>query len=65
MKRLKNATPPANRSITLYDQEGFQVSNDLGRFAVSNWMPFQYNPDGPLLIKPAIPLRIKPCNIAP
>jgi Protein of unknown function (DUF1214) len=29
-------------------QEGFQVANSLNRFAVSSWMPFQYNPDGSL-----------------
>jgi hypothetical protein len=46
----EGATPPANAfwSITLYDDDGFQVANDLNRFAVSSWMPFESNPDGSL-----------------
>jgi hypothetical protein len=28
-------------SITLHDQDGFQVANSLNRFAISSWMPFQ------------------------
>jgi len=42
--------PPANAfwSITLYDNEGFQVANPLDRFAIGDRDPLTYNDDGSL-----------------
>jgi hypothetical protein len=46
----KGNAPPAEAfwSVTLYDSDGFQVANQLNRFALSSWMPFKYNGDGSL-----------------
>jgi hypothetical protein len=42
--------PPADAfwSITMYDAEGFQVANDLNRFAIGDRDPLAYNHDGSL-----------------
>jgi len=42
--------PPVNAfwSVTMYDEAGFQVANELNRFAISSWMPLKKNPDGSL-----------------
>jgi hypothetical protein len=46
----KDQLPPAEVfwSVTLYDDDGFQVANELNRFALSSWMPLKTNADGSL-----------------
>jgi hypothetical protein len=65
----KGATPPVDAfwSVTLYDSDGFQVANSLNRFAVSSWMPFEYNPDGSLdlYVQNASPGSAKESNWLP
>jgi len=42
--------PPVDAfwSITMYDAEGYQVANELDRFAIGDRDPLTYNPDGSL-----------------
>jgi hypothetical protein len=65
----KGATPPVSAfwSVTLYDNDGFQVPNSLNRFALSCWMPFAHNPDGSLdlYIQNASPGADKEANWLP
>lgn len=46
----KDEIPPAEAfwSLTMYDAEGFQVANELDRFAIGDRSNLQYNPDGSL-----------------
>jgi hypothetical protein len=42
--------PPVDAfwSVTMYDAEGFQVANELNRFAIGDRDPVTYNADGSL-----------------
>lgn len=46
----KDALPPAHAfwSVTMYDAEGFQIPNELDRFALGDRDPLSYNDDGSL-----------------
>ena len=46
----KDELPPVDAfwSLTLYDAEGFQVSNPLNRFAIGDRDALKFNPDGSL-----------------
>ena len=46
----KNELPPVGAfwSITMYDEEGFQVANELNRFAIGDRDDLTYNDDGSL-----------------
>jgi len=46
----KNELPPVDAfwSVTMYDEEGFQVPNPLNRFALGDRSNLQYNADGSL-----------------
>ena len=48
----KEELPPVNAfwSVTLYDSNGFQVANQLNRFALGDRDPLQFNFDGSLTI---------------
>ena len=46
----KGQTPPTNAtwSLAIYDPQGFYVPNSINRYALSAWMPLQFNSDGSL-----------------
>jgi hypothetical protein len=54
-------------SVTMYDQEGFQVPNSINRFALGDRDPLRYNADGSLdlHIQPENPGRERESNWLP
>lgn len=46
----KDQLPPVDAfwSLTMYDEHGFQVSNQIDRFAIGDRDPLKFNPDGSL-----------------
>ncbi|WP_332461094.1 DUF1254 domain-containing protein [Acuticoccus mangrovi] len=42
--------PPVDAfwSVTVYDNDGYQIANSLNRFALSSWMPLEHGSDGSL-----------------
>jgi hypothetical protein len=65
----KGAAPPVGAfwSVTLYDDEGFQVPNPLNRYAISSWMNLNQNADGSLdlYLQSESPGRDKEANWLP
>lgn len=61
--------PPANAfwSITMYDDQGFQVPNPIDRFAIGDRDPLAFNPDGSLdvWVQPESPGKGKESNWLP
>ena len=65
----KSELPPVNAfwSVTMYDAEGFQVSNPINRFAIGDRDDLTYNNDGSLdiYIQPQNPGKKKVSNWLP
>lgn len=65
----KGKTPPADAfwSITMYDQDGFQVPNPIARYAIGSYDKLSYNADGSLdiYVQAASPGQDKEANWLP